>query len=264
MGQQCCADDRGPAGSQVIEAAKEDDPPAPTGPTPEERQAEEAQRKKDEDEAAKAQKDREGAEEQRAAQAKADADQRAAEEAAAAKKVEEPAGPAPTLAIKFDKATVTATKKPLGCTFSMTTPVTVSAARPGCHAAEIGVQAGWVLMAVGDEDISAMTAADALGKLKAACEPLAKAACVELVFDASGKENTVRALRSPLSLKLQDNNGALVVSDVAQAGYAEKLQIQSGWTLKKVGDQAMDSLADYDAKVAVLNDAIKALPKLEK
>lgn len=263
MGQQCCADERGPAGSQVIEAAKEDDTPAPTGPTPEEKEAEEAQRKKDEDEAAQAQKDRE-AEDQRAAQAKADADQKAAEEAAPAPKVEEPAGPAPTLAIKFDKGTVTATKKPLGCTFSMTTPVTVSASRPGCHAAELGIQAGWVLTAVGDEDISAMTAADALGKLKAACEPLEKAACVELVFDASGKEQTVRALRSPLSLKLQDNNGALVVSDVAQAGYAEKLQIQSGWTLKKVGDQAMDSLADYDAKVAVLNDAIKALPKLEK
>lgn len=241
----CCAQEQ-PADAQVVEAAQEEPVkqlPAETVPPP------------TTEEDPPAAQDPPKAEEPKEAPAP--------EPAPPPAKVEEPAPVPLSVEIQFDKGTVKATKKPLGCVFSVTTPLTVQTMRKGCHADELGIQPGWVLKAVGGEDLLKDTAADALNKVKRACEPLQNAPnSVELVFDANGKEQIVRALRSPLGLKLDDQNGTLAVTQVG--GYGASLQVQMGWTLKTVGGQDINKLNKYDDKVKVLSDAIKSLPKIEK
>lgn len=175
----------------------------------------------------------------------------------------------PSVAITFDVdgslQTVTATKKPLGCVFSATTPICVKTVRTGSHAEELGVQPGWRLKAISDEDLSNVKLTQALAKMQSAFEPLQRDSnSVELVFDAKGEQQAVIVCRSPLGLNLEDKNGALIVSSVKPGGHGDKLCVQPGWILKSVEGKDVikpDMLAAD--KMQVVNNAIKSLPLAE-
>lgn len=159
--------------------------------------------------------------------------------------------------------TVMAVKKPFGCVFSPTTPITVKSLRKGSHAEELGVQPGWTLKAVGGEELSELKMEAAMAKMQFAMATLEKDVnSVELVFDANGEQKIVMITRNPLGCKLQDNNGTLTVSEVKAGTHADKLNVQVGWTLKMIAGQDVIK-PEYDDKMKALENALKPLPQQE-
>mmetsp|Transcript_112277 Transcript_112277/g.312433 ORF Transcript_112277/g.312433 Transcript_112277/m.312433 type:complete len:117 (-) Transcript_112277:270-620(-) len=60
----------------------------------------------------------------------------------------------------------TFTRKPLGFDFEKNMPIVVKRVKEGGNAEELGVQPGWIVLAVGDQDIADLDFMAALGRLR--------------------------------------------------------------------------------------------------
>lgn len=172
-----------------------------------------------------------------------------------------------SVAIEFDDGgqarTFNVAKKPLGVVFNGTTvPITVDSVRTSSHGEELGIQKGWALKSVGNEDVSKKEHADVIAILQKYVAPLPNdSKSVNLCFGTSGKDQIVTVSRKPLGMQF-GSVAPIIVSSVKPRGHSEQVGIKVDWVLKKVGDEDVSNLS-YDKAKEVLERRVSDLPTNE-
>jgi hypothetical protein len=174
-----------------------------------------------------------------------------------------------SVAIEFDDGgqarTFNVVKKPLGVVFNGTTvPITVDSVRASSHGEELGIQKGWALKTVGNEDVSKKEHAAVIAILQTYVAPLPNdSKSVNLCFGTSGKDQIMTVSRKPLGMQIGGNSRMqITVSSVKPRGHSEQVGIKVDWVLKKVGDEDVSNLS-YDEAKDVLERRVSELPTNE-
>lgn len=133
-------------------------------------------------------------------------------------------------------------KQPLGVEITRHAPFRIALFKPDSYARACGVELGWVIVRVGDAVINQRTSYGALnayfesGLSHLPQEP--KGLRMDFSDPATGKERVFYFQRRPLGLVLTKYK-PVRVQGFEFNSYAKERGVQAGWTLTRIGDQAV-------------------------
>jgi len=162
--------------------------------------------------------------------------------------------------------TVVFTRQPLGLTLGRELPVSVMQA--GGHAAELGVEAGWIVesvqgMQVADHKLTLDEVAATIGNIAHQLPSDESGPGFPVVFrDEAGRPRSAVFEEKPLGLHLS-RNFPLTVTGVSNVSAG--MGIKEGWTVLSVaGQDVTQSNLSYDEASALLKRGVAALPTKAK
>jgi hypothetical protein len=153
--------------------------------------------------------------------------------------------------------------QPLGLVFETSLPLIVARHKFDSYGAALGIEVGWVLKEINGRDVTDVNSADqALELLSIELSELPfddpQHACT-IVFDAFGKDETVRVRYKPLGLQFSIEL-PLKVASVTHDGCGELLGIQRGWIFKSINGVDLSSVNSLHQSLSSLAHQINGLP----
>ena len=153
------------------------------------------------------------------------------------------------------------TRKPVGFDFHNEAPITVDSVFPGSHAAELGVQKGWIVRSIQGEDMDGEDFKTKFEHFAAALTALPGG--TEVVFRLpDGSERAVLLRTKPVGFDFHPAS-PIVVDDVKPKSQAAELGIQKGWKILRINGYDLTG-AEYEIKHAHLVHALSYLPSSEQ
>jgi len=152
-------------------------------------------------------------------------------------------------------------KTPLGMDFSRRSPSTIKAVTPGGMASEVGVEIGWKMLTLNDEDVSGNDWDKNFRKLQAESASLPKMPSVKLAFKTNA--NTKKVLlfyRFPFGMDFARKE-PMKVKSVTLGGHANCLGVTPGWSLMTVNDEDVSQF-DLDASMLKLHEESAELTRV--
>jgi len=155
----------------------------------------------------------------------------------------------PTLELVFDvngrERRVQLLRRPLGAEFAKlgSGPCKIEKIRPQSHAAEIGMEIGWIVKSIGGEDVTRKTFEEMQGVLKNGMmglpvPPPGNNSGLELVFDVDGWEKRIQLDRRPLGAEFaKRSKGPTRIDKIRPQSYAAEVGMEVGWIIKCIGGE---------------------------
>jgi predicted metalloprotease with PDZ domain len=138
-----------------------------------------------------------------------------------------------SLSIKFElpvsQKTVIFTKKPLGLDFDKEAPIIIKRVQPERHGAELGVEAGWRILSLNDEDVGDKNFEYIYSKLQSE-------ACLTIKFEVPGCHKTVNFTKRPLGLDFE-KKAPIIMKRVQPEAHGAELGVEAGWKILSVNDE---------------------------
>lgn len=157
------------------------------------------------------------------------------------------------------------TQKPVGFDFRKATPITVDLVEPGGHAAEVGIQPGWVIHRINGEDMSGKhfdtKYQHLLNGLSALPGPPSSGRLtgVQVAFEVPGAaEKTLWFSRKPVGFDFHCH-APITVDKVIPGSHADELGVQKGWVVRGIHGWDMGRKS-FEEKFEHLTSALQSLP----
>jgi hypothetical protein len=160
-------------------------------------------------------------------------------------------------------------QRPLGAEFSKdeSGPCKIAKIRPQSHAAEIGMEVGWIVKSIGGLDVTRISFEEMQGVLKSGMAVLPTATAsfgsnsgLELVFAVAGSEKRIHLHRRPLGAEFaKRSKGPTKIETIRPQSYAAELGMEVGWIIKRIGGEDVTKKS-FDQTQSALRNAIAVLP----
>jgi len=151
--------------------------------------------------------------------------------------------------------------RPLGICISTHPPFKVESFTFNSCAKERGVQVGWIIKRIADQDVSIRhTDREVEGWLM---NESADLAVWPLRVDFETRGGIARTFffdRQPLGMKLQSNGMPVRVGGFQSVSYAKKCGVQVGWAITRVGDAIVSHNTSFEKVIEYLVEGARELP----
>eukprot|EP00746_Dinoflagellata_sp_MGD_P076112 gnl/MRDRNA2_/MRDRNA2_30621_c0_seq1.p1 gnl/MRDRNA2_/MRDRNA2_30621_c0~~gnl/MRDRNA2_/MRDRNA2_30621_c0_seq1.p1 ORF type:complete len:291 (+),score=69.09 gnl/MRDRNA2_/MRDRNA2_30621_c0_seq1:94-966(+) len=153
------------------------------------------------------------------------------------------------------------TQLPLGLIFHQKLPMVVD--KTFDMAAQLGVQAGWVVKSVNDQDIddSDMTYDQVVELINKGKEKLPSNTELKVVFESNDEQHTIVFTEKPLGLTFKPEL-PLVVEEASEA--TKRMGVKEGWVVKRINNQDVSdcsmSVIDLVQFMKVLSEKLRPAP----
>lgn len=179
--------------------------------------------------------------------------------------VEPPPPPAPE-GVRIDFQTVdgaTVTKyfsyRPIGIIFNKRAPIELMDFHFNSYGETQGVQLGWVITRIGDEDVTGINDFNVLmQKLHDSLLPYPWWPLRAEFTTPSGSHEVIQFVKQPLGMTFS-RQAPITISHLKPNSYAASVGVQEGWVLQKLGDVELQPDSNFKCVEDLLLDALSRL-----
>lgn len=149
--------------------------------------------------------------------------------------------------------------RPIGIIFNKKAPIELMDFHFNSYGETQGVQIGWVITRIGDEDVTEITEFPVvMQKLHDSLLPFPWWPLRAEFTTPSGAQEVIQFVKQPLGITFS-RQAPITISHLKPNSYASTMGVQEGWILKKLGDVELQADSNFKCIEDLLLDALSRL-----